>query len=235
MKALLLAAGVGARLRPITDSIPKCLVPIQGRPLLEYWLEFLVKGGISPILINLHYMAEKVQEYIETSPYKEHIQSIHEKKLLGTGGTLLANRDFFKAETFLVIYADNLSKFDLQEFIKHHQNRPRHCEITMMTFHSPTPQSCGIVELDQAGVLQAFHEKVEEPPTNLANAAVYLFEPSIFEELEKKPGQSFDISKDIIPYFVGKIYTYFNFGYHRDIGTPESLNEAQKESIFFMS
>ena len=138
MKALLLAAGEGTRLRPITNTIPKCLVPIQGRPLLDYWLDLLVKGGVSSILINLHYLSEKVYEHIASSSYKSYIKTVYEEELLGTGGTLVANREFFDEDTFIVAFADNLSNFDCHQFMGQHEKRPRNCEITMMTFEPPT-------------------------------------------------------------------------------------------------
>ncbi len=230
MKVLLLAGGIGTRLRPITNTIPKCLVSIRGKPLLEYWLEFLIKEGLGPILINLHYLRKQVEDYINQTPYKSHVKTVYEKKLLGTGGTMVANRDFLQGGTFMVAYADNLSKFNLQQFISHHENRPRYCQATMMTFKTPAPESCGIVELDEQGVVQAFHEKVKSPPSNLANAAVYLFEATIFNEFQKNLVYPIDISKDIIPQLLGKIYTYYNGFYHRDIGTIESLSLAQQES-----
>ena len=95
MKAILLAAGLGKRLRPITDTIPKCLVPINGKPLLSYWLELLlIDRDIQCILLNLHYLAQDVKDYIISSPWKEKVQFAYEEELLGTGGTILAAKDF---------------------------------------------------------------------------------------------------------------------------------------------
>jgi mannose-1-phosphate guanylyltransferase len=112
MKALLLAAGLGTRLRPLTLEIPKCLVPLKGRPLMDYWLEMLCASpDIDAVLVNLHYMPDKVIQYLETSLYREKVSMVFEEELLGTGGTLLKNRDFFGTGPVLMIHGDNFSIF----------------------------------------------------------------------------------------------------------------------------
>lgn len=229
MRALLLAAGLGTRLRPLTDTIPKCLVPIHEKPLLEYWLEMLSNAKVFPILVNLHYFADKVRNYIETSRFNDIVVTVYEKKLFGTAGTLLKNKDFFQYETLMLIHGDNLSKFDVNAFVENHKKRPSGCEITMMTFSTNTPESCGIVELDEQGVVKAFHEKVKQPPSNLANGAVYIIEPSIFPFLADFGKEIIDFSTEVLPHYIGRIYTFFNNSYHRDIGTLESYKTALKE------
>ena len=140
MRALLLAAGLGTRLQPLTNYLPKCLVPVHGRPLLDYWLENLLNHGIEQILINTHYMAPMVRQYLNQSTWLPYIKIVHEEILLGTGGTILKNRDFFKKETFLVAHADNLTIFDMQDFASQHATRPAGTELTMMVFETPDPQ-----------------------------------------------------------------------------------------------
>ena len=232
MKALLLAAGLGTRLRPLTNTIPKCLVPIQGKPLLEYWLIMLTKAEVFSILINLHHKAEAVRSFVLNSPYASKVSLVYEEKLLGTAGTLRKNRAFFDNEPIMLIHADNISQFDVNAFIEHHQNRPSSCEITMMTFTCPIPQHCGIVELDEQGIVQAFYEKVSNPPGNLANGAVYILETSVLEFLNKFEKEVIDFSIDVLPYYIGRIYTFYNNNYHRDIGTLESYETAQREFVY---
>lgn len=240
MKALLLAAGKGTRLRPITNTIPKCLVPINGKPLLEYWLENLTQAGVNEFLINTSYLHTQVEEFVKNSSYKEKITLVYEEKLLNTGGTVLANKDFFlkeslkdkvnkSKEAFMLVHADNLSFCDFEAFMKAHNDRPQNCCITMMTFKTPNPSSCGIVELDSFGVVQQFYEKVQNPPSNLANGAVYICEPSIFDFLESLNKKEIDFSNDVLPAYLGKINTFLNDVYHRDIGTVESFAMAQIE------
>jgi mannose-1-phosphate guanylyltransferase len=229
LRALLLAAGLGTRLRPLTDSIPKCLVPIHGRPLLDYWLEMLTEAGVTPILVNLHYFADRVREYIAGSGYQNDALAVYEEDLLGTAGTLLKNRDFFGEEPIMLVHADNFSSFDVSLFIARHKARPAGCVITMMTFSTPTPESCGIVELDGDGIVQRFHEKVASPPGDLANGAVYILEPEIIDFLAGLSREVIDFSTEVLPHYLGRIYTFHNNTYHRDIGTMESYKKALGE------
>jgi mannose-1-phosphate guanylyltransferase len=226
MRALLLTAGIGTRLRPLTDTIPKCLVPVKGKPLMEYWLDMLCgEAGIS-VMVNLHYLAGQVYDYLTESPYGNCVTPVYEERLLGTGGTLLMNRHFFGREPIFMAHGDNLSLFDLKAFISAHESRPEHCDMTMMTFKTDTPQSCGIVELDIQNVVSAFHEKTAHPPGNLANAAVYIIEPSVTAFLETLGKEEIDFSTEVLPNYIGRIYTFHNDLYHRDIGTTESYLKA---------
>jgi len=231
MRALLLSAGLGTRLRPLTKEIPKCLVPINDKPLMGYWLDMFCKEEIIPVMVNLHYLSKKVDAYIAASPYKKCVTTVYEDNLLGTGGTLLKNRHFFNKGPVLMAHGDNLSLFDIKDFIRAHSLRPEHCEMTMMTFETDTPQSCGIVELDQDNIVCAFHEKIDNPPGNLANGAVYILEPSIFDFLESLGKEVIDFSTEVLPHYIGRINTFHNGRYHRDIGTMESYQEAQKDFI----
>lgn len=232
MKALLLAAGLGTRLRPLTNAIPKCLVPIQGKPLLGHWLKMLVRSGVTPLLVNLHYFPDAVREYLAGSDFSSHVTTVYEKHLLGTAGTLLKNREFFGAGPVMLVHADNLSRFDVGAYIQSHLNRPAGCEITMMTFVADDPESCGIVELDERGVVRAFHEKVSNPPGKLANGAVYILEPSVFEFLAGLGKDVIDFSTEVLPHYMGRIFTFQNNVYHRDIGTMESFEKAVKEFTY---
>jgi mannose-1-phosphate guanylyltransferase len=229
MRALLLAAGLGTRLRPLTDRMPKCLVPIHGKPLLGYWLDLLLGAGIEQVLVNTHYLPDVVRGYVATSPWRARITLAHEDRLLGTGGTVLQNRAFLEGGAFLVAHADNLTQFDVNAFLERHQKRPAGVDVTMMTFDTDAPQTCGIVEEDAHGIVIAFHEKVSNPPSARANAAVYILEPSVIGFLASLGKEVIDLSTEVIPLFMGRICTFHNAGYHRDIGTPESLLKAEAE------
>lgn len=229
MKALLLAAGFGTRLRPITDSVPKCLVPVRGRPLLDYWLDSLLPSAIERVLVNTHYLAGAVARHVERSPWRDRIDLVHEPALLGTGGTVLANAGYFGSRAFMAAHADNLTRFDPAAFIAAHDRRLPDTVITMMTFDTDNPQSCGIVEQDGAGRVVAFHEKQANPPGSRASAAVYIMEPAVVDFLATLEQSQIDISLDVIPHFLGRIQTYHNADYHRDIGSPESLRLAEAE------
>jgi len=229
VRALLLAAGLGTRLRPLTNTVPKCLVDINGRPLLDYWIALLGKGGIADILINVHYMEAAVMRYVERCPHAVRLSTAHEEKLLGTAGTLLRNRAFFGGRPAVLVHADNLSLFDVRAFVRRYESRDEGIDMTMMTFRTDSPRSCGIVEVDRRGVVQALHEKVEHPPGNLANAAVYILAPTVIEFLAGLGREEIDFSTEVLPHFMGRINTFHNDVYHRDIGTLESLSAARIE------
>lgn len=228
MKALLLAAGKGTRLAPLTEVLPKCLVPVLGRPLLEYWLHITHGAGL-PALVNVHSHASVVTTFLEGHPYAGLVQAVYEPDLLGTGGTLLKNRSFFRGGPVLLVHADNLSLFSISSFLAAHKERPANCPLTMMTFDSDTPSSCGIVEIDERGIVVEFHEKVANPPGNRANAAVYILEPEILEHLQGLGKEFIDFSEDVIPAFLGRIYHFHNSEYHRDIGNMSAYLQAQRE------
>lgn len=229
MRAILLSAGFGTRLRPLTLDMPKCLVSIHGKPLLEIWLDKLIEGGIKKVLINTHYLPNLVEKFVEKSKHRKSIELFYEPYLLGTAGTLFACHDFFGQEPVFLAHADNLSKFDLNDFVAAHKKRPTNCNMTMMLFRTDDPKSCGIVELDEAGIVTNFHEKSVTPPSNLANAAIYILEPELIKRYQSMSPRPSDISTEIIPNNLGKIFTYLNTQYHRDIGTLESLKLANIE------
>tara|TARA_R110002074_G_scaffold402283_1_gene606108 strand:+ start:8926 stop:9633 length:708 start_codon:yes stop_codon:yes gene_type:complete len=229
MRALLLAAGIGSRLRPITDTVPKCLVPIHGKPLLGYWLDRLLGGGVDQVLVNTHYLAPQVDAFVAASAWRDKVTLVYEEELLGTGGTMLANHTFLANDAFLVAHADNLTTFNLSKFMQAHKSRPADCAMTMLSFRTDDPRSCGILEMNTAHVVQAFHEKVENPPGNVANAAVYIFEPEVLDFIAALGKSTVDLSTEVIPHFVGRIFVVENNGYHRDIGNVESLRLAHLE------
>jgi mannose-1-phosphate guanylyltransferase len=228
MRALLLAAGLGTRLRPLTDSVPKCLVQIKGQPLLGIWLDRLTKAGIGPFLINTHYLASQVETFIQVSPYRDQVTLVNERELSGTAGTLIANLGFFQGEEGLLIHADNYCLADFTAFQHAHRNRPPECVMTMMTFRTTDPSSCGIVELDERGVVIGFHEKVAKPPGNLANGAVYIFSTDLLDRLGADLQMAKDFSIEVLNRFVGHIYSYETSEVFLDIGTPASYEQAIK-------
>jgi mannose-1-phosphate guanylyltransferase len=234
MKALLLAAGFGTRLRPLTDNLPKCLVPIRGRPLLGIWLARLSAAGCGPFLINTHYKAEQVAAFIEASPYRAQATLTHEPVLLGTAGTLLGHLDFFDGEDGLLIHADNYCLADFKGFIAAHRRRPPGCLMSMMTFRSDNPSSCGIVTLDERKVVVGFEEKQARPSGNLANGAVYILSAELLAQLDgaakDRRGAGAptvtDFSTQVLPGLLGNIYAYETSEPLIDIGTLQTYAKA---------
>ena len=228
-KALLLAAGFGTRLRPLTNIWPKCLMPIHNRPLLEYWLSILQKLEINNVLVNMHYLSKYVEGFLSQTHFSNWVESVYEVNLLGTAGTIRNNIDFFENSTILLAHADNWTCCDFSDFLHYHHNkRPKDTVMTMMTFTCSNPSECGIVELNSDGVVVEFHEKVQNPPGKLANAAVYLIESEVIEWIVNNPKVT-DFSTEVLPQFVGKIATWENRKIHRDIGTVEMLRASQMD------
>jgi mannose-1-phosphate guanylyltransferase len=209
--------------------VPKCLVQIRGKPLLDYWLEHLFSAGIERALINTHWLADSVCDHVGSSPFRDRIDLVHETTLLGTGGTVLANRDWYGERPILVAHADNLTSFDVAHFVASHQERPPECSLSMLAFYTDAPQNCGILDVGTDGVVVGFHEKVKNPPGNLANGAVYILEPEIVAFIGSLGRPVVDLSTDVMPHFVGRIFAVEAKGYHRDIGTEESLRLAELE------
>ena len=226
MKVILLAAGFGTRLRPLTNNLPKCLVPIKGKPLLKIWLEKLVNAGLNTFLINTHYLSNQVESFIKNSQYKDMCILKYEEYLLGTAGTLLANTNFINNEDCMLIHADNYCLADIQLFISAHKRRPKHCLMTMLTFRSNDPSSCGIVEINNENVVVGFYEKIKSPPGNIANGAVYILSNELISLLKNELPKAVDFSNDVIPLLLEKIFTYETSEVFLDIGSPETYSKA---------
>jgi mannose-1-phosphate guanylyltransferase len=226
-KAFLLGAGLGTRLRPLTDSVPKCLMPIGGRPLLNIWLELCEGLGIEEVLINTHYRAEQVERWVATQHSPVRIRLAYEPRLLGSAGTVAAHRDFVAGTgSFFIFYADNLVRSDLRllaEFHAGHQGA-----ITLGLFRASCPSECGIVSLDKTGLITNFEEKPSKPASDLANAGIFVAREEIFGLLPANRGFA-DFGLDVLPQLLGKMYGRLLSGYLIDIGTPENYRRAQVE------
>ncbi|SIO59902.1 mannose-1-phosphate guanylyltransferase [Rhodovulum sp. ES.010] len=227
-KALLLAGGLGTRLRPLTETVPKCLVPIAGKPMLSYWLDALERAGIGTALVNTHHLRDTVRAYIETENARRAVtlREAWEPDLLGSAGTVRANRGFADdADAVVVIYADNLSAIDLADLAAFHAGHDD--PMTMALFRTPAPRNCGIATLDGAGRVVDFVEKPGEPASDLANAGLYVLDAEAWREIADMG--AFDFGFDVLPRFVGRMRGYAFDGYHRDIGTPEALAQAEAD------
>ncbi len=227
MRAILLAAGHGTRLRPLTDTLPKCLVPIHDRPLLVHWLQALFDDArIERVLINTHYLAEQVRTVVAAVPWRDRIDLVHEEVLLGTGGTVLANRAWCGRGPLFVAHADNLTDAPPAHIIDPHLAAGADVAMTMLAFRTPTPRSCGILELDRRRHVVAFHEKVADPPDNLANGAVYVFNDEVVDRIASYGRPVVDLSTEVIPTLLPRILAIEYGGFFMDIGTTEALAYA---------
>jgi mannose-1-phosphate guanylyltransferase len=226
MKAFLLAAGLGTRLRPITKSTPKCLLRIGGVPLLDIWLDMLARSGVDEVLVNTHHLAHLVRTHVSARTGPPVVNLVHEPVLLGSAGTLRANRDFVAdEEMFLTINADNLTDFDPGLLIKAH--RSGGAIATMSLFRAARPSDCGIVQVDH-GLVVAYVEKPADPPSDLANAGIYAFHPTVLDEIAGPAPK--DIGYDLLPSLVGRARAVMLDGCSFiDIGTPAALRRARDD------
>ena len=226
MKAFLLAAGVGSRLRPITDTTPKCMVPIHDRPMLDIWLDAFDRAGVDEVLVNLHHLPDVVCHHLAARAGTPVVHTFFEPELLGSAGTLAANRAWVNGdEMFLACYADNLTDFDLSSLVQAH--REHGAIATLAVFHSERPSAGGVVELDATGTVVGFEEKPANPVSDLVNAGMYAFQPGVLEEVGGPPPR--DIGYDLLPRLVGRAKAMPVPGYFRDIGTIGAYEQAQRE------
>ena len=229
--AVLLAAGYGTRLAPLTDIWPKALMPIGGRPLMDYWLKTLRNQNFDKVIVNTHYLNDVMSSYLKREAYRGWVSELYEKELLGTAGTLRAAANQLGCGTIFLAHVDNWGLFDISHFLQYHLNRrPPGCVITMLTFESDNPSSCGVVELNTEGIVEQFHEKVKSPPSRLANGAVYMIEQEVLTWLNENETVT-DFSSQVIPNFLGRIATFNKVGVYRDIGTVDALRCAQLDPI----
>ncbi len=227
MKAFLLAAGNGTRLRPLTDKIPKCLVPINGRPLLAYWLNSIRAAAIDEVLVNTHHLPSLIQEFVKEWAPPPIVHLTFEPQLLGSAGTLLRNKSFVEAqEDFYILYADNLTNIDLGDIWKFH-SRHKASIFSLASYRSPIPESKGILTVDDQGCVLSFEEKPKSPRSNLANSGIGVASARIFEYIEDKIPQ--DIGRDVMPKLIGAMYSLETNAYIRDIGTYEDYVSASAE------
>lgn len=231
MKAFLLAAGLGTRLRPLTNDVPKCLLPIGGKPLLQIWLEQMQSHGVDEVLINTHWLSEKVDDFLKGwNSSRMKVIAFHEPVLLGSAGTLKANERWTAdGEPFFILYGDNYTCVNLSEIAAFH--REHGLPFTLGIFRTKNPERCGIAELTGDGTVKSFVEKPEVPRTDLAAAGIYVADGRIFDYFPAGvpgPSEPLDLGFHIIPRLVGKMKAYLIRESLLDIGTPEAYEMAQK-------
>ncbi len=237
MKAFLLAAGKGTRLKPYTDSTPKCLIPINGTPLLGIWIDLLARHGVTEVLINTHHHAGQVEQFIadRRTDSAMTLLSVHEPQLLGSAGTIWQNRRFVDGEKdFVIAYADNLTNLNLAKMFDFHRVfRSMGGVLTMGLIRAPDPRQCGIVTLDPQDRIIRFTEKPQMPESDLANGGVYITTNGIFdyyhEAVAQEPFRGIDLGHHLLPRMIGKMYGYRIDDYLKDIGNPTAYKQALSE------
>jgi mannose-1-phosphate guanylyltransferase len=224
MKAFILAAGSGTRLRPLTHEVPKCLLPIRGVPLLEIWLENCRAAGITDVMINAHAHREQIAEFARRPDLPMRVHVVEEETLLGSAGTLAENRAFVREEeSFFVLYGDVLSNASLAGLLGCHARKKM--LATLGICQVPDPARCGIVTTDSDGVVRSFVEKPAHPKSNWAFSGIMVATPRIIDFVPAdRPA---DIGLHLLPRLVGRISACAVAGYLLDIGTLENYRAAQ--------
>jgi NDP-sugar pyrophosphorylase family protein len=233
MKAMVLAAGEGTRLRPLTLALPKPMIPIANTPLLVRTLRLLAQQGFTEIALNLYHRPEAIRQALGNGEsLGVHLHYSDETTLMGTAGGVKRMEPFLD-ETFLILYGDNLYHADFAPLIAFH--RRRKAIATIATFTAPNPSACGLVITESDGRVTRFQEKppADEVFTDQANAGVYILEPEIFYYI---PANTvYDFGKDVFPALLADnpnaMYALPLNGYLQDTGTLSAYRQANNDLI----
>ena len=227
MKAMILAAGEGTRLRPLTLSVPKPMVPIVGKPLLSWTLSWLSGQGVTEAVINLYHRPQAIPDFFGDQFEGVRLHYLFEDELRGTSGGVKAAEGFLSDAPFFVVYGDNLIRADLQRMTEFHSQH--NGQATLALFHHPNPSAAGIVATDAAGRITRF---VEKPPpdqifADTANAGIYLLDPALLKAIPDATPS--DFGRDVFPALLASgtaLYGQPLDGYLQDTGTPDQYRQA---------
>jgi NDP-sugar pyrophosphorylase family protein len=231
MKAMLLAAGRGERLRPLTDTTPKCMLQFEGKPLLEHWMDKLHLFGVRDVVINVHHLADVIVNHFGSGErWDVKIQYSRERELLGTSGALRQVKSLFADEMFLVIYADNQSTCGLHDIVDFHVRRGS--VATMAACWIEDPRSCGIVGFDAQGRIERFLEKptADQVFSHYINAGIYVLKPKIFDYIPAN-GVS-DFSRDVFPRMLAAGALLHAFPYDGYVLKFDTFEDWEKTEAF---
>ncbi len=226
-KAMVLAAGLGTRLRPLTDLISKPMAPIVNRPVMEHIIKLLAGHGFKDIVCNLHYFPDEIKNYFgDGSKWGVNIVYSFEEELLGTAGGVKKVEDFFQGQTFLVVSGDALTDIDLSSAYDFHKEKKG--EATLVLTRVEDTSQFGVVLLDDEKRIKGFQEKPlsGEAKSDLANSGIYFFESSIFRYMPPK-GQFYDFGKNLFPDLLRRDVPYYGYRHKRYWNDVGSLDEYQ--------
>jgi NDP-sugar pyrophosphorylase family protein len=233
MRAMILAAGKGTRLRPLTDTLPKPLIEVAGRPMIAFPLQLLRTAGIQEVVINLHHLGSQIRAALgDGRAYGVHITYSEEDPILETGGAIAAVRDFLGDEPFVVLNADTFIDVKLADVIAFHQSRK--ALVTLLLRADPDALRRDDIGIDAAGRIHRFlgHGTAAGTPQTLARClygGIMVFEPRIFAYL---PDGAYSITRDIFPRLLANqepLYGYVHTAYWRVLDTPQDLAAGRRE------
>jgi NDP-sugar pyrophosphorylase family protein len=237
-KAMIMAAGVGSRLAPLTDTIPKPLVPIAGKPVMDIALAKLRKIGIIQVIANLHCHYEQIIEHYKNDP---NFNYIVEEALSGTAGGLKKCQYFFDAPAadahgvgkggdFVVLSGDGLTDANIAHGIEVHQKSGAIATLGIKKIAKEQVHNFGVVVTDKDGWITEFQEKpcVSEAKSDYVNTGIYIFNYKIFDYIP--PDTFFDFAKNVFPQILGQIMTFEVNEYWCDIGTLEQYERSNRDA-----
>jgi NDP-sugar pyrophosphorylase family protein len=231
MKAMLLAAGVGSRLDPLTRRLPKPMVPVMNRPAMEHILELLVHHGFTEIMVNLHYMGDVIESHFgDGSRWGARITYSREDQLWGDAGSVGRVKDFWD-DTFLVIGADDVTDMDLGALVAYHKDRRADATIALYPVEDPSEYGVAVVE---KGRIIGFQEKPSpsQAKSRMANTGVYVFEPRVLDMVPE--GKVYGLGRDLLPGLLDEGRPFFGWqadGYWCDIGSLAYYHQTHRDAL----
>ena len=233
MKAMILAAGVGSRLDPLTRNIPKPMVPIVNKPVMEHIVEMLAKNGFKEIMVNLHYLGDQITEHFgDGKPWGVKIHYSPEDRLWGDAGSVKRCEDFFDDDTFVVVGGDDLADMDLTRLMRFHKEKKALATIALSLVDDASEY--GIALLNDRGRITRFLEKPKGEVifSNSANTGVYVFDRQIFELIPK--GVRYGFGDNLFPMLLEqrtRFYGYLTSSYWKDVGNLRQYQEAHSDAL----
>lgn len=233
MKAVILSAGEGKRLRPLTNRIPKVMLPIAGKPLLEHLILLCKKHGVNEVFLNLYYLPEVIVNYFKNKNLGIKISWVVMQKLINAAEALLFFREKLQ-EDFPVLYGDVASRLNLTEVMKFHKRKK--ALATLVLHPSSHPEDSDLIEIGKDSKVLRFYKKphsgLDYKKVNLGNAGTVVFSPEIFKFIKKGWDPNDSISHSLLTKIVAqsdKVFGYLTTDYMKDIGTSERYKRVNEE------
>ena len=230
MKAVVLVGGFGTRLRPLTETIKKELLPLVDRPILDHTLDRLVRHGVDDVVMSSPYLEEAFHPFIEARHDEPRITWVTEREPLGTGGAIVNTLSEVGAEPFFALNGDICTDLDLSAMRAFHEKRG--AAITIALHHVDDARAFGLVETDESGRVAAFREKPEDPIPGDVNAGTYLIDPAVLAPWTAD--HEISIEREIFPAVIdagNPVYGFVADAYWMDLGTPEKYLQAHYDLL----
>jgi len=235
MKAMILAAGFGTRLRPLTDKVPKPMVPILNRPILEHTIHLLRSHGIHDITVNLHHLPEMITDtFGDGKEFGVQLHWSHEPEILGTAGGIKKAQQWLDGESFLVINSDVVVDIDLTKVISFH--KAQGSALTLVVREGDSPEQCDPIEVDDndriVHMVGASSMNMPDDTTRVLFTGIQVMEPEIFDRIPEN--KFYGTTTDVFPGMLEdglSMFVYWHHGYWKDIGTIQNYLDVHKDLL----